>query len=109
MSSSIAAICSAIDASATVRGSRAGSGRPLSDVEEAIAIPPVEEFHGFAFDRSARKLACVREASQRGPGACKRAERIAVDEEMTGIVEQLGAAVQAQTALRDTRRERWQG
>src|SRR5437867_5085927 len=105
---SMAVHCSASVASSTRRGpggalGRAGGGS--GEVEEAIAVPAIKQRRCAVVDLAGGEPPCVgeplqRRAAIRGPG-----ERIAVDEQAALIVEQPGAAVQAQAATRGAANE----
>src|SRR6266404_2314837 len=104
---SMAVHCSASVASSTRRGPggalRAGGGS--GEVEEAIAVPAIKQRRCAVVDLAGGEPPCVgeplqRRAAMRGPG-----ERIAVDEQAALIVEQPGAAVQAQAATRGAANE----
>src|SRR6266540_1174763 len=94
-------------ASSTRRGSRGSLGRGGGsvEVEEAIAVPAIKQRRCALVDLAVGKPPRVgeplqRRSSMRGPG-----ERIAVDEQAALIVEQPGAAVQADTATRGAAHE----
>src|SRR5215472_5475164 len=104
ISSSTAAICSAIDASATVRGTSGTADS--SDVEEAIAIPAVCDAGRLRRERLRPELARVGEPPEHGARSRGRPQDLAVDEKMDRIVEQLRATVQAQAVARGAQCER---
>src|SRR5437763_732641 len=105
----MAATCSAIEASATVRDSRRGpaeAGEPSFEVEETIAVPAIKQVSRTCVDLARRQLPRIREAPDRSPSLRRPVERVAVNESVSCIVEQLRATVQAYASARGTSHER---
>src|ERR1700676_1049190 len=102
ISSSIAAVCSAIVLSSTLRATGACAGDCSVDMEKAITIPAVEAWQRTIVDLGGSEPAPIGDALERRPASWGPCERFAVEEEVALIVEQLRAAVQVHAAPQRT-------